>query len=73
MHYGIVTQRTAEYTERQLRAYPLPSQRTQDGATPVSAAQARKLARRMASCGTVLAGGIRATIISADQAAKIGA
>ena len=73
MFYGIVTQNQDNYTERQLRAYPLPGQRTQDGATPVSAAQARKLARRMSSCGTVLAGGIRATIISADQAEKIGA
>jgi len=71
MHYGIVTQHTAEYTERQLRAYPLPSQRTQDGAKPVKASSARKLSARMASCGTVLAGGIRATVISADQAAKL--
>lgn len=71
MHYGIVTQHTAEYTERQLRAYPLPSQRTQDDAKPVKASAARKLSARMAACGTVLAGGIRAVVISSDQAAKL--
>lgn len=71
MFYGIVTQHTAEYTERQLRAYPLPSQRTQDGAKPVPASRLSPALHRQLrnnGCASVHAGGVVITRITEDQA-----
>ena len=70
MFYGIVTQQIPGYTERQLRAYPLASQRIEDGAQVVPAARARRFSRRLRTphVSAVLPGGIKAVFLSKDEA-----
>ena len=74
MHYGIVTQTSDGYTERQLRAYPLARQRIADGATAVPASRVcitfrRRL--RTPHVASLLPEGIVATIITEAQAESL--
>lgn len=73
MYYGIVTQTQDGYTERQLRAYPLASQRVEDGAAVVPAARVRKFAQRLRTphVTSVLAGGIKVTHVSQAEAESL--
>lgn len=70
MFYGIVTQTSEGYTERQLRAYPLASQRTEDGAQVVAASRARRFAQRLRTPHVTLlmAGGIKVTHLTQSEA-----
>lgn len=71
MYFGIVTQTVDTYTERQLRAYPLLSQRTQDGAAPIPATKVKtELRRRLRTphVASVHAGGVVVTVISKAEA-----
>ena len=71
MYFGIVTQTSGNYTERQLRAYPLVSQRTQDGAAPIPATKIKsELRRRLRTphVASVHAGGVVVTIITKAEA-----
>lgn len=76
MFYGIVTQSDgAGYTERQLRAYPLLSQRTADGAQVVPAAKVRRFRQRLRTphVAHVVAGGIVVTHITKAEAEALAA
>ena len=71
MYYGIVTQVTTGYTERQLRAYPLLRQRIEDGATPLPASAIKADMRRRLRTphiGHLVPGGIVITIITEAEA-----
>lgn len=70
MFYGIVTQVDGNYTERQLRAYPLQAQRTADGAQAVPAAKVRRFRQRLRTphVAHVVAGGIVVTQVTKAEA-----
>lgn len=70
MFFGIVTQTSDGYTERQLRAYPLMRQRVEDGAQVVPAAKVRRMRQRLRTphVSAVLAGGIKAVCVSKAEA-----
>lgn len=73
MFYGIITQQATGYTEHQLRAYPLASQRVQDGAKAVPARTVRRFAQRLRTphVTTIHAGGIKVTYLTAAEAAEL--
>ena len=71
MFYGIVTQVTPGYTERQLRAYALVRQRIEDGATAIPASAVKADMRRRLRTPHVAhlgPGGVVSTIITKAEA-----
>lgn len=72
MHYGIVTQSVGAHKEYQLRAYPLKSQRTQDGATALTVKQAYPMRQRLRAAFQGV-GGIRTIYITAAEAQELQA